>query len=80
MNIYFSQFLFWYFCLFREAQGATGGPDSSELDTKDKKSSEDQNIQQPPSPNALKVAAAECLNSWINYLQVCRFKCWINQY
>lgn len=26
---------------------------------------------QPPSPNALKVAATECLNSWICYLQVC---------
>lgn len=25
---------------------------------------------QPPSPNALKVAATECLNSWIYYLQV----------
>lgn len=26
--------------------------------------------QQQLSPNALKVAAADCLNSWIHYLQV----------
>lgn len=36
---------------------------------KDKKVSEEQN--QPASPNALKLAAADCLNSWILYLQVC---------
>lgn len=30
---------------------------------------------QPPSPNALKVAATECLNSWISYLQILNSLC-----
>lgn len=30
---------------------------------------------QPPSPNALKVAATECLNSWIVYLQMLNSLC-----
>ncbi|XP_050513359.1 uncharacterized protein LOC114332467 isoform X2 [Diabrotica virgifera virgifera] len=38
----------------------------------DKKSEE---TQQQLSPNALKVAAAECLNSWIHYLQMLNSMC-----
>lgn len=30
---------------------------------------------QPPSPNALKVAATECLSSWISYLQMLNSVC-----
>lgn len=41
-------------------------PESHEA--KERKHVEENN--QPPSPNALKVAATECLNSWIYYLQV----------
>ncbi|XP_063910306.1 uncharacterized protein LOC135127683 isoform X2 [Zophobas morio] len=56
----------------RELQGS-GPPEPTEPD-KDKKS-EDANVPQPPSPNALKVAAAECLNSWVNYLQMLNSMC-----
>lgn len=40
-----------------------------DVEQKDKRVPEDQN--QPASPNALKLAATDCLNSWIYYLQVC---------
>ncbi|KAF5271020.1 hypothetical protein FQR65_LT05370 [Abscondita terminalis] len=57
--------------------------DSSELtmsgndptDTHQKDNAKGADSQQPPSPNALKVAATECLNSWIYYLQMLNSLC-----
>jgi hypothetical protein len=56
-------------------QSVAGGSDQPESEQKEKKSSEEPPTQQPPSPNALKVAAAECLNSWVNYLQILNSMC-----
>lgn len=42
--------------------------------------SDQKNVEELPqlSPNTLKVAAAQCLNSWINYLQVHQTNCYTN--
>lgn len=48
--------------------GPSGMSESIDLENKEKKGMEEP--QQPLSPNALKLAAADCLNSWIYYLQV----------
>lgn len=59
---------------FREEQAATAAaPELTDADQKEKKP-EDQQQQQPLSPNALKLAATDCLNNWITYLQVCSMK------
>ncbi|KAB0797021.1 hypothetical protein PPYR_11082 [Photinus pyralis] len=50
---------------------ATG--EASEAQPKEPKAASD--TPQPPSPNALKVAATECLNSWIYYLQMLNSLC-----
>nr|XP_022905384.1 uncharacterized protein LOC111417364 [Onthophagus taurus] len=57
----------------RNTQGATiSDTEPSSFEGKDKKFEEP---TQPPSPNALKVAATECLNSWIYYLQMLNSLC-----
>lgn len=43
-----------------------GSSNNSEHSEQEKRADEPQQL----SPNALKVAAADCLNSWIFYLQV----------
>ncbi|RZC40612.1 uncharacterized protein BDFB_008261 [Asbolus verrucosus] len=43
----------------------SGGSDQFDPEAKERRAAEEPPTQQPPSPNALKVAATECLNSWI---------------
>lgn len=52
--------------IYRDIQQA-GPSNLSELPQLEKKSTEE---PQQLSPNALKLAATDCLNSWIFYLQV----------
>ncbi|XP_018320401.1 uncharacterized protein LOC108733651 isoform X2 [Agrilus planipennis] len=53
--------------------GATAGPSTDSQDSTRQKGIEEN--PQPPSPNALKVAATECLNNWICYLQILNSLC-----
>lgn len=48
---------------------------TAEQDQTDGKEKKQEETNQPPSPNALKVAATECLNSWIYYLQMLNSLC-----
>ncbi|XP_049818840.1 uncharacterized protein LOC109603750 isoform X2 [Aethina tumida] len=52
------------------------GPSTASDSDNEKRTAEDQSQVQPPlSPNALKCAAADCLNSWIYYLQMLNSVC-----
>ncbi|XP_018565846.1 uncharacterized protein LOC108906891 [Anoplophora glabripennis] len=53
--------------------GPSGMSESTDPENRDKKTTEE--AQQPLSPNALKLAAADCLNSWIYYLQMLNNMC-----